>query len=102
MYYENYDLDNIVTPVNADKLEELLVKTSYDPLETKFIVQGFREGFSLGYCGETNVRMTAPNLKFHGVGDKVTLWNKVMKEVSLKRYAGPYTNIPFENTSSHQ
>ena len=97
MYYENYDLESIVTLINADKFEQLLIETGYDPLETEFIVQGFREGFSLGYCGETNVQMTAPNLKFCGVGDKVTLWNKVMKEVSLKRYAGPYLNIPFDN-----
>ena len=25
------------------------------------------------------------------------LWNKVMKGVNLKRYAGPFDSIPFEN-----
>ena len=25
------------------------------------------------------------------------MWNKIMKEVSLKRYAGPFTEIPFKN-----
>ena len=30
-------------------------------------------------------------------GDEIDLWNKVMKEVKLKRYAGPFTEIPFED-----
>ena len=30
------------------------------------------------------------------IGDKITLWNKVMKEVKLNRYAGPFEEIPFE------
>ena len=32
-----------------------------------------------------------------GVGDKVDLWNKIMKEVEAKRVAGPFDEIPFEN-----
>ena len=31
------------------------------------------------------------------VGDKIELWNKVMKEVQLGRYAGPYEEPPFES-----
>ena len=31
------------------------------------------------------------------VGDPIELWNKVMKEVKEKRYAGPFEQIPFEN-----
>ena len=31
------------------------------------------------------------------VGTKTELWNKVMKEVKEKRYAGPFDKIPFEN-----
>ena len=34
--------------------------------------------------------MTAPNLKLT-VGNETILWNKVMKEVKAKRYAGPFT-----------
>ena len=30
------------------------------------------------------------------VGDETALWNKVMKEVKLKCFCGPYENIPFE------
>ena len=44
-----------------------------------------------------DVRITAPNLKFREVGDPITLWNKVMKEVKEQRYAGPFEEIPFDN-----
>ena len=40
--------------------------------------------------------MKAPNLKLN-VGTKTDLWNKVMKEVKVGRYAGPFNEIPFEN-----
>ena len=57
---------------------------------------GSNMGFSIGYCGSEKVKLNAPNLKFREVGDPVTLWNKVMKEVKEKRYAGPFESIPFE------
>ena len=43
------------------------------------LVQGFKEGFDIGYEGPSNIKQTAPNLKLT-VGDEVDLWNKVMKE----------------------
>ena len=43
------------------------------------------------------IKQNAPNLKFQGVGNKVILWNKIMKEVKLKRFTGPFERIPFEN-----
>ena len=42
------------------------------------------------------MRQTAPNLRFNGIGNKLELWNKVMKEVKEKCYAGPYDTIPFD------
>ena len=42
-------------------------------------------------------KITSHNLKLRGVGDQIDLWNKVMKEVRLKRYAGPFTDIPFKD-----
>ena len=36
------------------------------------------------------------NLPFH-IGDKFILWEKVMKEVSLNRYSGPFKEVPFDN-----
>ena len=71
--------------------------TQYEKSETDFILDGFRDGFSIGYEGPENVRINSPNLKFREVGDPIILWNKVMKEVKEKRYAGPFKEIPFDN-----
>ena len=40
--------------------------------------------------------MLSPSLKLN-VGSEVILWNKVMKEVGKKRFAGPFSEIPFKN-----
>ena len=89
LYYSNLDLENIVTPVNADILEELLTVSDYNERKKNKLIKGFRQGFDLGYRGPTKVNQTAPNLKLT-VGDELVLWNKVMKEVKAKRYAGPF------------
>ena len=94
--YHNYNLTDVVSPVKTKRLQELLKLTKYSEKETKFLIDGFEQGFSLGYNGDENVQMTAPNLKLR-VGDEIELWNKVMKEVKLKRYAGPFSKIPFKN-----
>ena len=96
LLYENLDLENLVTPVNAYELQRLLLETGYDSTKTQFLIDGFSNGFDLGYRGPENVKQTSNNLKFT-IGDKIELWNKVMKEVQLKRYAGPFEKIPFEN-----
>ena len=94
--FENYDLDNIITPVDADMLESLLIQSNYDSKKRNFVVEGFRTGFSLNYQGNANVKKTAPNLKLR-VGPKQEIWSKIMKEVKAGRYAGPFEQIPFEN-----
>ena len=87
----------MVTPVDADKLNQLLVETGYDSDETDFIVSGFKFGFDLKFNGNIDgVKRFAPNLKFR-IGTPITLWNKIMKEVKLKRYAGPFSKPPFTN-----
>ena len=93
--FENFDLTNIISPVDADQLKSLLIESKYCPQKTEFLVKGFREGFSIGYEGDENVKQSSPNLQFH-TGDETILWNKVMKEVKAKRYAGPYDRIPYD------
>ena len=96
-FHTNYDLINLVTPVNVHIFEALLRQSAYDPVESDFIISGFRDGFDLGYRGPEKVRYKSRNLPFEpGVGSQVELWNKIMKEVALGRYAGPYREIPFE------
>ena len=97
LYYENFDLDQVKTPVNVEAFEKLLLLSGYDEGEMQFLIDGFRNGFSIGYQGPKDVKITAPNLKFRQVGNNTILWNKVMKEVKEKRYAGPFENIPFDN-----
>ena len=101
MYYENFNLTDVVTPVNAAHLEHLLHLSNYDVVETNFLVNGFKRGFPLHYEGAKEVTFTSQNLKFRRlgtkmIGNKTTLWNKVMKEVKLNRYAGPFEHIPFK------
>ena len=65
---ENFYLTNIKTPINAVKLEELLIKTEYDPKEMRFLVNGFRHGFDLYYQGSWNRKNRSRNIPFT-VGD---------------------------------
>ena len=96
-YAENYDVENVFTPRKVQKLVQLLRESKYDKDKSNYIINGFTNGFNLGYRGpEENIKQTANNLKFT-VGNKTELWNKVTSEVEAKRYAGPFEQIPFEN-----
>ena len=94
-YCKNFNLTHLVTPIRAQILNNLLCDTGYDPTKTKFLIDGFEKGFDLEYTGNREVKMTSPNLKFV-VGNKLELWNKIMAEVRLGRYAGPFSTPPFE------
>ena len=50
-YAENFDLTNIVTPINANILQVELEKSGYDSSETQYLVNGFKKGFDIGYDG---------------------------------------------------
>lgn len=90
---QNFDLDNICTPINTANFGKLLQDTKYDREKTDFILNGFKKGFSLHYIGPTNRTDTSRNLRLN-IGSELELWNKVMNEVKLKRYAGPFSSIP--------
>ena len=96
LYYENFDMVNLVTPVKYWELDRLLKESQFDERKTQFLVKGFKQGFSLGYQGPFKVKLDSPNLKLN-CGDEIDLWNKVMKEVKLKRFAGPFAEVPFED-----
>ena len=71
---ENTKLDNIVTPVNADVLEKLLIESAYDKKETEFLVNGFRHGFDIGYEEPMDRADKSRNIPFReGVGSKQEL-----------------------------
>ena len=88
-------MENIVTPVDAIKLKEMLERAGYDQEKTDYLYEGFSNGFDLGCEGECEEAFYSPNLKLR-VGNKTELWNKVMAEVKEDRYAGPFEEPPFE------
>ena len=91
----NFDLQNNVTPVKADVFRQLLVQANYDPGEIEFLYKGFKEGFPIGYMGPKDRVQYARNLPLR-FGSKTQLWNKMIKEVQLKRFAGPFERAPYD------
>lgn len=77
-----------------DVLEKLLKQYEYYVKEIQFIVNSFREGFGLGFAGNRKVCRNSPNLELD-LGNLEELWSKMMKEVKLKRFSGPFSDIPF-------
>ena len=94
--FSNLNLNDIVTPIDVDRYEELLKSTNYPPEKIGHLVKGFREGFDLGYSGPLKRQDTANNLPIK-IGSKLEIWKKIMKEVQIGRYAGPFEKIPYEN-----
>ena len=92
----NYNIQDIQTPVKVENLKKLLLESGYPERERNFLLQGFGQGFDINYTGPLNRQDSSRNLPFT-VGNKTELWNKVMKEVGEKRYARPFSSIPFKN-----
>ena len=74
----------------------MLIESKYDKAETEYLVNGFRYGFDIEYEGPTERRDYSHNIPFRSVGSSKELWSKLMKEVQLKRYAGPFNRVPFK------
>ena len=55
LQFKNFDLDSVKTPVDYLKLKELLELSSYDQKEIDFLVDGFKNGFSIGYEGPEKI-----------------------------------------------
>ena len=98
MEFENFDYDSIDTPVKAEIFRKLLKQSGYDANKTEYLLDGFKNGFDISYRGPQNRKDISANIPIReGVGLKLDMWNKVMKEVKLNRYAGPFQTISFEN-----
>lgn len=96
--YHNFDTESIVTPINYKILGQLLEESNYEEEKTWYLVEGFRRGFSIEYQGPQDRHDFAPNHRLR-CGSKLILWNKMMKEVKLKRVAGPWKKeeIPYNS-----
>ena len=75
-----------------------MCSTGYDEQEIKFLINGFQNGFDIGYRGNQLVKQLSHNLRLKDSSEYIVLWNKVMKEVKLKRFAGPFADLPFDDT----
>ena len=96
LFFENFDLESIVTPVKAQHFVQLLKHSNYNPKEVQFLKRDFIDGFDIGNEGPVDHASTSSNLPLR-VGNCTILWNKLMKEVKLGRVAGPFKSVPFEN-----
>ena len=72
-------------------------ESKYDEAETRYLVDGFKNGFDIEYNGPEERWDYSKNIPFKSVGSNRELWDKLMKEVQLKRYAGPFNQVPFTN-----
>ena len=96
LQFENYRWSDISTPIKVDQLQIILRDAGYDPIKSKKLIDGFRNGFDIGYHGPTDRRDMSRNIPLM-IGTPTQLWNKVIKEVQLNRYTGPYhiEDLPF-------
>ena len=78
-----------MTPIKVQQFRTLLQTSGYDRLKSDELIQGFTEGFDIGYWGPVERQNTSDNLPLR-VGSRTELWNKVMKEVKESHYAGPF------------
>ena len=75
----------------------MLIEAGFNKLKLGTLVQGFTHGFDIGFRGNLNRHNFSDNLPFR-IGTPVELWNKIMKEVALQCYAGPFLleQMPFK------
>ena len=83
-----------MTPVKPQVLSEFL-KRFPDQEERFWLVRGFEEGFKIGYEGPRTAR-DCQNL-LSARNREHLLWSKVLKEIKLGRYAGPFKSRPLPN-----
>ena len=78
------------------QLKKFLDETKYNENKAEELITGFTEGFDLGYAGVRTRCDVSSNIPLR-IGTKIDLWNKIMKEVQLGWYSGPYKEIPYQN-----
>ena len=86
----------VPTPVNPEQLLQAL--TGYDQAEVNFLVDGFINGFKINYFGTPSLLSTHnhPSALDHKDVDE----QKLSKELSLGRIAGPFISPPFTHYQS--
>ena len=87
--------DSIIAPIHVDKLSELLIGSDYPTADTYGLVNGFRNGFCIPFCGVlpqlSPCNHPSVNSNSHIVSDMLK------SEISLGRIAGPFLLPPFDD-----
>ena len=82
--------------MDTDQLEDQLKQYDYNKKESEFLIDGFRNGFEIGYRGNRLLQRKSLNLRLECSSPEI-LWSKMMKEVMLKQFAGPFEQSPFKH-----
>ena len=90
-----YEINDIVTLIRIETFEQLLIQADYDREEILHLKDGFTNGFDLSYRGPLDRQDRSSNLPLK-IGLHQEIWDKLLKEVKLKRHAGPFTKIPLK------
>ena len=89
-----YPLPNcVVTPINVNKLSEYLVNHP-DINFVNFLIDGFSNGFSIGYDGPLTPGQCQNLLSARS--NPVAVSTAVLKEVNRGHTAGPFSSLPFD------
>lgn len=86
-------LSQLPTPVNPAKLAQYLI--GYDKTKTKYLLEGFRNGFHLEFEGKRGFQLSS-NLK-SALENKEVVTKKIAKELKEGRIAGPFSELPFKS-----
>ena len=89
-----FQLNEIVTPVRVDRLAYWL--EGYDESEKKYLLNGFREGFSI-LCEDLPTLVNSAKNQKPAIQKPEVLQKLLEKEIKNNRIAGPYSEIPFKN-----
>lgn len=81
----------MATPIKIDKLQAYL--EGYPPRSRKYLIEGFRFGFSIDYVGHRS-NFVSKNLLSATTNPKA-VDEKLAKEIQLGRIVGPFDGQPF-------
>jgi len=81
------------TPVKADRLQHHLQKIGYDEKSTQYLVDGFKNGFSIG--SSTPVESITANNSDNVKYNIEIVEKKLQTEIAAGRVLGPFDDPPF-------
>ena len=84
---------HLPTPIDHHRLEWYLQQANYDADKTKYLINGFREGFLLFHSSQPQDIHSNNSTTINHHLDAVQL--KLHKELQLGRIAGPFSSPPF-------